>query len=29
VTVPLDSTLGKAARCVVAAEPTMDFQGAP
>jgi hypothetical protein len=29
VTVPLDSTLGQPARCIVAAQPTMDFQGAP
>jgi hypothetical protein len=29
VTVPLDSTLGRPARCMVAAQPTMDFQGAP
>jgi hypothetical protein len=29
VTVPLDSTLGQPARCMVAAQPTMDFQGAP
>lgn len=29
VTVPLDSTLGQPARCLVAAQPTMDFQGAP
>jgi hypothetical protein len=28
VTVPLDS-LGKPARCMVAAQPTMDFQGPP
>lgn len=29
VTVPLDSTLGQPARCMVAAQPTMGFQGAP
>ena len=29
VTVPLDRTLGQPARCMVAAQPTMDFQGAP
>jgi hypothetical protein len=29
VTVPLDSTLGQPARCMVAAQPAMDFQGAP
>jgi hypothetical protein len=29
VTVPLDSALGQPARCMVAAQPTMDFQGAP
>lgn len=29
VTVPLNSTLGQPARCMVAAQPTMDFQGAP
>ena len=29
VTVPLDSTLGQPARCMVAAQPTMDFLGAP
>jgi hypothetical protein len=29
VTVPLDSTLGQPARCMVAAQPTMDFQAAP
>jgi hypothetical protein len=29
VTVPIDRTLGQPARCMVAAQPTMDFQGAP
>jgi len=29
VTVPIDKTLGQPARCMVAAQPTMDFQGAP
>jgi hypothetical protein len=29
VTVPLGSTPGQPARCMVAAQPTMDFQGAP
>lgn len=29
VTVPLNSTPGQPARCMVAAQPTMDFQGAP
>ena len=29
VTVPIDSSLGKSARCMVAAQPTHDFQGAP
>lgn len=29
VTVPLDGTLGQPARCMVAAQPTMNFQGAP
>lgn len=29
VTVPVDSSLGRPARCMVAAQPTMDFQGAP
>jgi hypothetical protein len=29
VTVPIDKTLGQPARCMAAAQPTMDFQGAP
>jgi hypothetical protein len=29
VTVPLDKQLGQPSRCMVAAQPTMDFQGAP
>lgn len=29
VTVPLDVSLGQAARCTVAAQPTHDFEGAP